>query len=152
MQEKMSANLLFLYGLSGSGKTRLLQMITETLREVQSVARVGSEQLVDEMGRSLSNQSFADFFDKYTRITNLLIDNLWILQSRPFAAKEMGSLIKARMNLGNLTVLASDLECQDVLRTLPAIGDCLQQKGALQLNMVQTDTEAHRGTERRQLH
>jgi len=72
----MSANLLFIYGPSGAGKTRLLQMITETLHGVQGVVRVGCEQVVDEMAQSVSHARFADFFDRYTTVANLLIDNL----------------------------------------------------------------------------
>ena len=105
----MSANLLFLYGPSGSGKTRLLQMIAGNLREVQSGTRVGSEQMVLEMVQSVACRHFVDFFNRYAHIANLIIDNLWILQSRPFAAEEIGRLIKARMALWSLTVLASDL-------------------------------------------
>jgi ABC-type lipoprotein export system ATPase subunit len=37
----------------------------------------------------------------------------------------------------NLTIIASDLTCQDVVRSLPAVGDCLKQKDAVHLNMVQ---------------
>lgn len=132
----MSANLLFVYGPSGAGKTRLLKMITETLHGVQSVMRVGSEQVVDEMAQSVVQGKFADYFNRYTMITNLLVDNLWILRSRPAAAREMGRLIEARMAHGNLTVLASDLVYQDVIRSLPAIGGCLKQKSAIHLNMI----------------
>ena len=137
MKDETSANLLFLYGPSGSGKTTLLQMIAESLHEFQSVLRVGSEQIVYEMEKSVAHQNFADFFDRYTLITNLLIDNLWILKSRPSAAKEIGRLIKARMARGNLTILASDLVYQEVTRALPAIGDCFKGKSAVFINMGQ---------------
>ena len=139
----MPANLLFLYGPSGSGKTRLLQMIDETLQGLQSVVRVGSEQLVDEMMQSVrTHGQYDDFFDRYAARTNLLVDNIWILRSRPAAASEMGRLIEARMAQGNLTVLASDLELQEVVRSLPAIGNCLKQKSAVQLNLIQADKES----------
>ena len=140
----MSANLLFLYGPSGAGKTRLLQMIAESCSE-QSIMRVGSEQIVDEMVWYMGNRNFSDFFDKYTLIKNLLVDNLWILQSRPHAAEEMGRLIKARVARGNLTVLASDLVWQDVICNLPAIGRCLKEESAIHLSLVQKENEAHHG-------
>jgi chromosomal replication initiation ATPase DnaA len=132
-----SASLLFLYGPSGSGKTRLLQKIAESLSEVQSVMRIGSEEIVYEMARAFEHRNYIDFFDRFSRITNLLIDNLWILKSRPAAAEEMGRLIKARMAQGNLTVLASDLTYEEVRLTLPAVGDCLKHEGAIHLKMVQ---------------
>jgi len=135
MGNKTSANLLFLYGPSGSGKTRLLQLIAESFREDQSIMRVGSERIVEDMSRSAADRTYEDFFDRYAHVGNLLIDNLWILKSRPSAAKEMGRLIRTRMAQGNLTIIASDLACEDVIRSLPAVGDCLKQKDAVLLNM-----------------
>lgn len=71
---KTFANLLFLYGPTGSGKTRLLQMITESLSERESVIRVGSEQIVAEMNQSIAQGNFKKVFDRYVQVTNLLID------------------------------------------------------------------------------
>jgi chromosomal replication initiation ATPase DnaA len=113
--------------------------MAESLRENQSIMRVGSEQIVDDLGRSVRQGNYSDFFNKYTLVANLLIDNIWILQSRPSAAKELGRLIEARMAHGNFTVLASDLVYQDVICTLPAIGDCLKQESAIRLNIVQSN-------------
>ena len=138
----MSANLLFLYGPSGAGKTRLFQMITESCNE-RSVMRVGSEQIVNDMMRCFENRNYQDFFDKYSSVKNLLVDNIWILRSRPNAAKEIGRLINERVKLGNLTLLASDLVYQDVVRTLPAIGDCLEKNGAIHLSLGQRDPEGY---------
>jgi chromosomal replication initiation ATPase DnaA len=132
----MSANLLYLYGPSGSGKTRLLQRITESLCETQNTSRIGSERLAEEMAQAVRRHDFTDLFDRYVQVTNLLIDNLWVLQSRPAVASEIGRLIHARMAQGNLTILASDLLPEDVLRTLPAIAECLKQQSALYLNLV----------------
>lgn len=132
----MSANLLFLYGPSGAGKTRLLQMITESCSE-RSIMRVGSEQIVHDMVQHIETENYSEFFDKYSLVKNLLVDNIWILQSRPHAAEEIARLIKARVALGYLTVLGSDLVWQDVIRTLPAIGQCLTEKSAIHLSLVE---------------
>lgn len=133
--ERKTVNLLFLYGPTGSGKTRLLQLIAEKLYGIEPVIRVGSEQIVVEMYQTILEQTFSEFFDRYVWVENLLVDNLWILRSRPAAAKEMGRLIKARTANGNLTVLASDLSYQEVLRTLPAIGDYLKEERAVRLSI-----------------
>jgi chromosomal replication initiation ATPase DnaA len=135
VKEKMSANLLYLYGTSGSGKTRLLQRITESLCETQVTIRVGSERLAEEMAQAVRSHDFNELFDRYVQVTNLLIDNLWVLQSRPAVATEIGRLIHARMAQGNLTILTSDLQYEDVMRNLPAIADCLKQETALHLNL-----------------
>lgn len=117
-------------------------MITESLRERQGTIRVGSEQIVDDLTESVVERNYADFFDRYTQISNLFIDNLWILQSRPNAAKEIGKLLKARMDSGKLTVLASDLSCRDVIQSLPEIGECLVKKGTIHLNMAEKGSES----------
>lgn len=136
---RKSANLLFLYGPTGSGKTRLLQMIAESLSEKESVIRVGSEQIVEEMYQSVVQRNFTKVFDRYAQVTNLLIDNLWILKSRPAMTKEMGKLVKARTANGNLTILSSDLLYEDVLVALPDIGDCLKEKSVIKLKLSQAD-------------
>lgn len=142
MGRMMTANLLFLYGPSWSGKTRLLQMIAESCNE-RSIMRVGSEQIVHDMMHCFENRNYNDFFDKYTSVKDLLVDNIWILRSRPNAAKEIGRLINERVKLGNLTRLASDLVCRDVVRTLPAIGDCLEKNGAIYLSLSQREPEGY---------
>jgi len=131
----MSASLLFIYGPSGPGKTRLLQLIGETLQGGQGVLRVGSEQVVWEMEAALARGSFDQVFTSYSTVENLLIDNLWILRSRPAAAKQMGRLIVARVALGNLTVVASDLVYQEVIRSVPSIGRCLGENSAVHLHL-----------------
>lgn len=131
----MSSNLLFIYGTSGAGKTRLLMRINEALYGVQEVSRVGIEQILDEMVRSLALGTYSEFFSRYTKIRNLLVDNLWVLRSRPNAAKELEALIEARVAFGNLTVIASDLLPDEVNSSLPGIGRCLQQNNALHLNI-----------------
>lgn len=143
MKDNMPANLLFLYGPSGSGKTRMLQAI-ESVCEGQGSLRVGSERLVDEMTRSIGNREFTGFFDRYLHTANLLIDNLWVLRSRPSAAQEIGLLIKARVAQGKLTILASDLRYDEAICTLPAIGDCLKQERTTRLRLGNRDVAAGR--------
>ena len=127
------ASLLFLYGPSGAGKTRLLQKIDETLDGVQGVMRKGCEQILQEMVLSLAERTFYDCFERFSSVDNLLVDNLWILRSRPGSAAQIGRLIEARMKRGSLTILASDLTSQQVISQLPAIGQLLQHKSTLHL-------------------
>jgi len=120
----------------------MLQTIAENISEAQDTLMAGSERIVDEMTQSVTHRDFTGFFDRYAHIGNLLIDNLWILQSRPSAAKEIGRLIKVRMAQGNLTILASDLKHEDVLRILPAIGDYLKDESAIQLRLIKPGSGA----------
>ena len=65
--------MLFLYGPSGVGKTKLLQKIDETLDGVQGVMRKGCEQILQEMVRSLAEKSFYDCFERFSSVDNLLV-------------------------------------------------------------------------------
>ena len=131
----MAANLLFLYGRSGAGKTRLLQLIEGNMQGMQPTLRVGSERFVDELVQSLRLRSCSELFNKYATIENLLLDNLWIFRSHPCAAIDMGRLIQARMAGGKLTIIASDLPQQDVIRAFPGIGNCLKTADAVHVNV-----------------
>lgn len=126
--ERQPASLLFVYGPSGAGKTRLLQRLDQTLEGVQGVMRRGCEQILDEMVQSVYDRSFDAYFERYCNVDNLLVDNLWILQSRPRSALVVGRLVGERIDRGNLTVLASDLSVQDVISSIPAIGQYLNHK------------------------
>lgn len=104
-------NFLYLYGLTGAGKTRLLRMMETTLAEKGTngdVVRVGAERLVDEMVSELPVQGLDRFFDRYTEIENLLVDNCWVLSRKPHASRMLARLFRDRRDRGKLTVVASD--------------------------------------------
>ena len=104
-------HLLYPYGPSGAGKTRLLQMMETTLAEqceTEVVIRTGAERLVAEMVSDLPSNG-SQFFAKYSEVENLVVDNYWVLARRPHAARMLARLIRDRQNAGKLTVVASDL-------------------------------------------
>ena len=109
-------SILYLYGPTGTGKTRLMRMMETTLAEQASdgsVTRVGAEKLVDEMVSEIPIGSLDRFFAKYTEIENLMVDNYWVLAGRPHAARMLTRLFRDRQNRGKLTVVASDLPMTD---------------------------------------
>jgi chromosomal replication initiation ATPase DnaA len=130
----MSADLLFLHGPSGAGKTRLLQMIEESCTE-SSIMRVGCEQIIADIPRYFRDRDYDGFYDKYTSVKNLLLDNLWVLRRHRALAEETGKLLRARMARANLTIVASDLSYEEVIDALPAIGLCLQEPETVQLRI-----------------
>jgi chromosomal replication initiation ATPase DnaA len=104
-------NFLYLYGPTGAGKTRLLQVMETTLAEQDAggdVVRVGAERLVDEMVSALPIQGFDRFFARYAAIENLMVDNGWVLSRKPHAARMLARLFRDRRSGGKLTVVASD--------------------------------------------
>ena len=102
-------NLLSLFGKNGSGKTRLLMTMEQSVLSGQ-VMRMGAETLVDDILACVRNRlATKDLAECYREFETLLIDNLWILASRPRASKIIRELVEARMAVGLLTVLASDM-------------------------------------------
>ena len=103
------ANLITLFGKNGSGKTRLLMTMEQSVLSGQ-VMRIGAETLVDDLVSGIRSQiSIAELFKPYQGIDTLLIDNLWVLVSLPHVSKTIRELVEARIANELLTVLASDL-------------------------------------------
>ncbi len=105
------SDLLCIFGPNGSGKTRLLQMIEQVVVSAPGgkVLRVGVEMFADELVRALHVSAIESFRRKYHEIDTLLIDNLWVLCSRPHTTTEICGVIQKRRNAGRLTAVVSDL-------------------------------------------
>jgi chromosomal replication initiator protein len=104
--------LICLYGTSGSGKTRLLQTMENSLSG-EGVLRAGVEAIVRELVDSLRYAEMTEFRQKYLTVENLLVDNLWVLENRSSAAGEICQLLRRRQRAGKLTVVASDIPEQE---------------------------------------
>lgn len=105
-------DLICLYGVSGSGKTRLLRAMENAL-SVEGVLRTGAETIIWEMTDSLRYAAMDAFRQKYLEVENLLVDNLWVLESKPLTAGEICRLLRERQATGKLTVVASDIPEQE---------------------------------------
>lgn len=105
-------SLICLYGPSASGKTRLLQAMESALAG-EGVLRAGAEAIIWEMSDSLRYAAMDAFRQKYLEVENLLVDNLWVLESRPVIAGEICRLLRERQETGKLTVVASDIPEQE---------------------------------------
>jgi chromosomal replication initiation ATPase DnaA len=102
-------NLITLIGKNGSGKTRLLMTMEQSVLFGQ-VMRIGAETLIADLVSGIRRQiSTKELFKPYRYIDTLLIDNLWVLASRPYVAKTIRELVEVRIAKELLTVLASDL-------------------------------------------
>ena len=67
-------------------------------------------------------------------IDHLLIDNLWILASRPNTAAVVRDLVEARMAADRLTVLASDLTLEQWAVKQPDMATLLSNGAVVQLS------------------
>lgn len=127
-------NLLCLFGANGSGKTRLLQQVEALLADGE-VLRTGADRIVADLVDDLSNcGSVSHVFDHLRAIDHLLIDNLWILASRPNTAAVVRDLVEARMAADRLTVLASDLTLEQWAVKQPDMATLLSNGAVVQLS------------------
>ncbi|MHB8708490.1 MAG: hypothetical protein ACYC9I_06410 [Desulfuromonadales bacterium] len=64
----------------------------------------------------------------------LLIDNLWILASRPNTATVVRDLVEARIAADRLTILASDLTLEQWAAKQPGMATLLSSGANIQLS------------------
>lgn len=128
-----SADFLCVFGANGAGKTRLLQSIEQYLAE-GNASRVGTETLVDELVQSFWHyRGIAKWRQRHTAVDTLLLDNLWVLASRPSAAEVICQMIRDRRDSGKLTAVASDLPLSEWMEKNPAIARLLTEGTTIRL-------------------
>ncbi len=128
-----ATDFLCILGVNGAGKTRLLRSI-EQCRPEGDVMLVGTETLVDDMLWSLGHfRGIAEWRRRYTSVNTLMLDNFWVLASRPRAADVICHLIQDRKDAGKLTAVASDLPLTKWIEKNPGIARLLMEGTSIQL-------------------
>ena len=128
-----AADFLCIFGANGAGKTRLLRSIEQSQPEGDAM-RVGTETLVDDLVQSLDHyRGIAKWRQRFSTIDTLLIDNLWVLASRPSAAEVICHLIRDRRDAGKLTAVASDLSLEKWMERNPEIARLLTEGTTIRL-------------------
>ena len=128
------ASLITLFGTNGSGKTRLLMTIEHSVLSGQ-VMRIGAETLIDDLVSGIRSQiSTEELFKPYRDIDTLLIDNLWVLASRPYVSKTIRDLVGARIANAMFTVLSSDLNVDQWSASQPEMTWLLARGTMVQLS------------------
>ena len=127
-------NLITLFSKNGSGKTRLLMTMEHSVLSGQ-VMRIGAETLIDDLVSGIRSQiSTEELFKPYHDIDTLLIDNLWVLVSRPHVSKTIRELVEARIANELLTVLASDLTFDQWSASQPELAGLIDKGRMAQLS------------------
>lgn len=127
-------NLLCLFGANGAGKTRMLQQVEELMGEGE-VLRTGAERIVADLIDDLNNSgSFNHVSDHLLAIDHLLIDNFWVLASRPNSAAVVRDLIEERTAADRLTILASELTLDQWAARQPAMAAFLGNGTVVQVD------------------
>lgn len=128
-----ATNLLCIFGANGAGKTRLLRSIEQS-QSKRDVSRVGTATLVDDLMRSLGQyRGIAEWRQLHTMVDNLLLDDFWVLASRPRVAEVICHLIRDRRDAGKLTAVASDLPLSKWLDKNPDIARLLMEGTTIHL-------------------
>ena len=134
MRVYSDTNLITLFGTNGSGKTRLLMTMQQSVLSGQ-VMRLGAETLIDKVVTGVrSRLAIKELFKHYRKIDTLLIDNLWVLVSRPYVSRTIRELVEARIANELLTVLASDLNFDQWSASQPEMAGLLARGRMAQLS------------------
>jgi chromosomal replication initiation ATPase DnaA len=121
-----SNSFIALFGSNGAGKTRLLKAI-ESHVPGGLVEHIGAETMVEEIVAGLRfGSKLLPALNRFQVIDTLLIDNLWILASRPHVTEYISALLKERQKEGLLTVVASDLSVEQWMEKQPALTETLK--------------------------
>jgi len=112
-----------IYGASGSGKTRMLMQMEQQLQPHLRL-RVSVETLHDDYISKLRACS-SEPLHAYQGVKYLLLDNLWLLISRPIMASIVCGLIRQRTAAGRTTIVTSDLSLKQWQDVNPELAEVL---------------------------
>ncbi len=102
-------NPLFIYGMSGLGKTHLLQAVgNEAIKSGQSVIYTTSEQFMNDFTYNLRNKTPDRFREKYRECDYLLIDDIQFLSGKEQTQEEFFHTFNELHSQNKQIVLTSD--------------------------------------------
>lgn len=111
-------NPLFIYGISGIGKTHLLHAIGNYIEEKSNkkVLYVSSEKFTDDCSKlSNKNPEYADYFKKkYRSVDVLIIDDIQFFANRPKTEEEFFHTFNILKDDDKQIVLSSDSSPKDL--------------------------------------
>jgi chromosomal replication initiator protein len=104
-------NPLFIYGVTGIGKTHLMQAIAHTICERSPQTRaayLGAEQFTNDYVTSIQGRTTHDFRRRYRELDLLLIDDVHFLKGKEGTQEEFFHTFNALYEAGRQIVLTSD--------------------------------------------
>ncbi len=102
-------NPLFIYGMSGLGKTHLIQAIgNKAIQNGQKVIYISSEQFMNDFTYNLRNKTPDRFREKYRECDYLLIDDIQFLSGKEQTQEEFFHTFNELHSLNKQIVLTSD--------------------------------------------
>ncbi len=110
-------NPLFIYGMTGLGKTHLMQGIGIKILEKDpdmKVLYVTSEEFTNELILSISEGKQSAFHNKYRNVDVLLIDDIHFIANKEATQEEFFHTFNALYDLHKQIVISSDREPVDI--------------------------------------
>jgi chromosomal replication initiator protein len=104
-------NPLFIYGVSGIGKTHLMQAIAHAILEHAPNTRtvyLGAEQFTNEYVMSIQGRTTHEFRRRYRELDLLLIDDVHFLKGKEGTQEEFFHTFNALYEAGRQIILTSD--------------------------------------------
>lgn len=114
---QQSYNPLFIYGPSGLGKTHLLYAITNEIRDNNpnaTIIYVKGEAFTNQIIAAISNQTTAEFRNKYRRADVLLIDDIQFIAGKNSTQEEFFHTFNALYEDHKQIILTSDRPPKDI--------------------------------------
>ncbi|WP_198013082.1 DnaA ATPase domain-containing protein [Citrifermentans bremense] len=104
-------NFVYLFGPTGTGKTRLLKRYHDCTRRQPGIKtrRLCVHQFSSELMQAVTTSAMQHFRLRYLSLDVLMVDNAWLLLKRPHLRQELFSLFLAMTKKGKFVVLAGDI-------------------------------------------
>ena len=110
-------NPLFLYGVTGLGKTHLMQAIGQHLLALDpkwSVVFISSEQFTNQLIQSIADKSTLRFRTKYRKVDVLLIDDIHFIAGKEATQEEFFHTFNALFDMHKQIVISSDRSPKEI--------------------------------------
>lgn len=110
-QPAAAYNPLYMYSSVGLGKTHLLHAIGNRLQDLRPALRVvysPAEEFMNEMIKSIRDNTMPSFHERYRRADVLLVDDVQVLSAKERTQAEFFHTFNALHNNGKQIVLCSD--------------------------------------------
>ncbi|MBU1208905.1 MAG: DnaA/Hda family protein [Pseudomonadota bacterium] len=134
----------YLCGPTGIGKTTLLRNIHIELSLYRGfkVCRLGVEDLVSDLLRSIRKGNTDSFYGFYCDFDVLLIDDIWVLRRKPKTSEAVFHLIERMRERDKMVVLTGDVPVKGLSQGSAHIKKVLRHLQRLKMPLKESSTHS----------